>query len=200
MTKQDFLSCLHAALGGLPQETIDEQLAFYSEMIDDRTEDGIAEDVAVAELGDAATLAQKIIADTPLTTLVKESVKQKRRLAAWESVLLIVGSPVWLSVLIAAFAVIISLYVSLWAIILSLWAMFASFIGCTVGAMITGIVFICLGNTFAGIAMIGAALVLAGFSIFAFFGCKAATSGTVSLTKIMVHSIKRCFVKKEGAR
>ena len=39
MTKWDFLTSLRNALRGLPQETIDEQLAFYSEMIDDRMDD-----------------------------------------------------------------------------------------------------------------------------------------------------------------
>ena len=36
MCKQEFLTKLRSALSGLPQEEIDECLAFYAEMIDDR--------------------------------------------------------------------------------------------------------------------------------------------------------------------
>ncbi len=198
MTKREFLTNLRDALCGLPQDTVDEQSAFYSEMIDDRMDEGVPEEAAVAGLGDVNTIAQTVLADTPLTKLVKDSVKPKRRLAAWEIVLLAVGSPVWLALLIAAFAVVLSLYASVWAVIVSFWAVFASFIGCTIGAVITGIVFFCLRNVSAGIAMIGAALVTAGLSIVAFFGCKAATVGAGRLTTALVHGIKRRFVKKEA--
>ena len=200
MTKWDFLTGLRNALRGLPQETIDEQLAFYSEMIDDRMDDGVPEDAAVAGLGDVRAIAQTVLADVPLTKLVKESVKSQRRFAAWEIALLVVGSPVWLSLLIALVAVALSLYVSLWAIMIALWAVFASLIGSAVGALLTGIVFICLGNIAEGIALIGAAMALTGLSIFAFFGCKASTYSLLLLTKLCFRRIKRLFLKKENAR
>ena len=40
----------------------------------------------------------------------------------WLIVLLALGSPIWLSLLIAAAAVVLSLYIVLWSLILSLWA------------------------------------------------------------------------------
>ena len=200
MTKREFLTDLRDVLRSLPQDTIDEQLAFYSEMIDDRMDDGVPEDVAVAELGDVNAIAQSVLADVPLTKLVKNSVKAKRRLTAWEIALLAVGSPVWMALLIALVAVALSLYVSLWAVTVSLWAIFASLIASAVGAIVTGIALIGLGNVLAGLAMLGAAMVSAGLSVFAFFGCKAATNGTVWLTKTSAHGIKRLFLKKEAVQ
>ena len=47
MNKQEFLARLQKGLSGLPGEEIEEHLAFYSEMIDDRMEDGIPEETAV---------------------------------------------------------------------------------------------------------------------------------------------------------
>ena len=41
MNKEEFLNALRSALAGLPQEDIEERLAFYSESIDDRVEDGL---------------------------------------------------------------------------------------------------------------------------------------------------------------
>ena len=41
MTKIQFLLALNKALSGLPQDEIEERLTFYSEIIDDRMEDGL---------------------------------------------------------------------------------------------------------------------------------------------------------------
>ena len=53
-----------------------------------------------------------------------------------------------------------------------------------------------IGRLFGGVA-IGAGLVLAGLSIFFFFGCKASTKGTVWLTKRIALGIKNLFIRKE---
>ena len=47
MSKQEFLAQLRKGLSGLPKEDLEERLTFYSEMIDDRIDDGMAEEEAV---------------------------------------------------------------------------------------------------------------------------------------------------------
>ena len=44
MDKQAFLNRLREGLNGLPQDDIAERLNFYSEMIDDRVENGMSEE------------------------------------------------------------------------------------------------------------------------------------------------------------
>lgn len=100
MDKQEFLSKLRAKLSGLPQKDLEERLSFYSEMIDDRIEEGLSEETAVKELGTVDEVAGQIIADIPLSKLVKERIKPKRALNVWEIVLLAIGSPIWLSLII----------------------------------------------------------------------------------------------------
>ena len=51
MNKKRFLSELRRGLSGLPQAEVEERLSFYSDMIDDRIEDGCSEAAAVAEIG-----------------------------------------------------------------------------------------------------------------------------------------------------
>ena len=51
MDKHDFLMQLQNRLSGLPQEDIEERLNFYNEMIDDRIEDGLSEEEAIAAVG-----------------------------------------------------------------------------------------------------------------------------------------------------
>ena len=199
MNSDDFRRELKKGLSGLPEEDIKRSIEFYSETIDDRIEDGKTEEEAIADIGSVKDVLSQILAEIPISKLIKEKVK-RRRLGALEIVLLALGSPIWLSLLVAAFAVIISAYAVIWSVVVSLWAVFAAFVGGSFGGIVAGIIFTCTGNLLAGLAMIAASLVLAGLSIFSFFGCKAATKGTVILTKKIALGIKNCFIKKGDAK
>ncbi len=199
MTKIKFLLALHEKLKGLPREDVEERLGFYSEMIEDRIEEGISEEEAVAAIGSVDEIAEQIIADIPLSKIARERIKPKRRLKAWEIVFLVLGSPIWLSILIAVIAVVFSLYVSLWAVIISLWSVFISITACGFSGIAVGIGFSFGDYTPTGIAMVGAGVVCAGLSIFAFIGCKALTKGCIWLTKKIALIIKSFFIKKEVA-
>lgn len=201
MNKQEYLSALRVELFGLPQADIEDRLAFYSEMIDDRIEEGLTEEEAIAAVGSAQEIASQIVADIPLSKIAKERIKPRRRLKSWEIVLLVLGSPIWLSLGISVFAVIISLYVSLWSVIVSIWATFVSFAAWTLVSTVAGlgIIFTVEAGTLIGTATLGAGLVFAGLSIFMFYGCKAATKGILLLTNKIALWIKNCFRGKEIA-
>lgn len=196
MTKLQFLLSLHNKLSGLPQNEIEERLNFYSEMIEDRIEDGLSEEEAVSEIGTVDEIAEQIVSDIPLTKIAKEKIKPKRRIKAWEIILLILGAPLWLSILIAIFAVIFSLYLSLWAVIVSLWASFVAVIGSALGGIMSGIVLGIYKNALTGVALISAGLVCIGLSILFFYGCKVATKGILLLTKKIILAFKKSFIKK----
>ena len=199
MSKQEFLTGLKKALYGLPQQDIDERLTFYNEMIEDRMEEGLSEEVAVSAIGDVEQIASQIIADTPFAKIARERIKPKRRMKVWEIVLIALGSPIWLSLVISAVAVIFSLYVSLWSIIISLWAVFGSLAACSFCSLLAGSVFAFTENAFTGIAVIATGIVCIGLSIFSFYGCKVATEGLLALTKKLALWVKSCFIKKGEA-
>ncbi len=197
MDKREFLAELRKKLNGIPQDDIEERISFYGEMIDDRMEEGLTEEQAIAELGRIEDIVMQIMSEIPLTKLVKEKVKPERSLRAWEIVLLVLGSPIWLSLFIALFAIVVSLYAVIWSVIISLWAAEISIAACSAGGAFAAIVFITQGNLTAGILMLGAGILCAGLAIFAFFGCKYATIGILKLTKQIFLWIKSCFMKKE---
>ena len=97
MTKLEFLSELRARLSGVPEKELESSLDYYSEMIDDRIEDGMEEKDAVRAVGTPEEAANEVLAEIPLAKLVKNRVRPSRRLRAWEIVLLALGSPIWLS-------------------------------------------------------------------------------------------------------
>ena len=201
MNKSEFLAELRSRLVGLPQNEIEERLSFYGEMIDDRVEEGATEENAVAGIGSIDEIVAQILEDVPLWNIVKEKIKKnkkkRRKLKAWEIVLLAVGSPVWFPLLIAAFAVILSLYVVLWSVIISLWAVFVSLAACGLAGIVAGALYAILVKPIDGILLVATGLVCSGLAIFAFIGCKAATKGTARLTKKMIFGIKHLFVGKD---
>ena len=183
MKKREFLMKLKEKLSGLPQNDVKERLDFYGEMIDDRMEDGLSEAAAVEQIGTVDEIASQILADTPFTKLLKEKIKPKRQLKVWEMVLLAVGSPLWLSLLVSAFAVVLSVYVSLWAVVISLWSVVVTTGACALYGMVGGIIVSTSLNGWTGVAMIGVGIFSAGLTIFLFYGCRAATKGILWLTK-----------------
>lgn len=199
MNKQEFLGKLKINLSGLPEKEVQDSLSFYSEMIDDRMEEGLSEADAIRDIASAEEIAKQIIEETPLIKIVKNKIKPKRKMQAWETVLLILGAPLWLSLLIAAFAVILSVYVSVWAVIIAFWSVFASFTACFISGVLACVIFTVGGNGASGLAVLAAGIVCAGLSIFTFYGCKATTKGTLILTKKTVTWTKNRFIKKEGA-
>lgn len=200
MDKQAFLTALRSGLSGLPQDDIEERLTFYGEMIDDRMEEGLSEEEAVAAIGEVSEIARQAVADTPLAKIAKERIRPKRRLKTWEIVLLTLGSPIWLSLAIAAAAVLFAVIVSLWSVILSLWAVFASLAVSAVAAVPTGAFFAVGGHGAAGLAMLSAGLVCAGLTILLFFGCMGAMKGILRLTKKITLWTKDRFIKKEDVQ
>ncbi len=199
MTKREFLLSLKDRLSGLPQDEVFERLSFYGEMIEDRMEEGLPEEQAVSQIGSVEDVAAQIAAEIPLVKIAKQKLKPKRHLKAWEIILLALGSPMWISLIIAALAVIFSLYVSMWSVIVSLWAAFGSLVGGAVGAVASAVGVAGSGNYLGAAAMIGAAAVCAGLSVFLFFGCKAASKGALLLTKKIILWLKNLLIKKEEA-
>ena len=199
MMKQEFLALLREKLKGLPSQDLEERLAFYSEMISDRMDDGMSEEEAVAAIGTVDEVATQILEETPLIKIVADKVKPKHKLAVWEIILIILGSPIWLSIAISILAVAISIYASVWAVIASIWATMVALAASSIGGFVGGIIFIASGYAFSGTIVIASAILVAGLTIFSFYGCLLATKLTLLLTKLGLTAIKKQFVRKEAA-
>ncbi len=189
MNKEQFLIELASALVGLPEDDIEKSLEFYSEMIDDRIEEGLTEEEAVAEVGSIDEIRAQIIKDTPLPRLIKEKVKSKRSLSGLEITLLIVGFPIWFPLLAAAASVIFSVYVTLWSVIIAFFAVDIAFFAVALAGILASLPVFITGNAAAGLLLIGAGLLCAGFGILWLFLCIGTTKGIVWLTKVFIKSL-----------
>ncbi len=172
---------------------------FYSEMIDDRIEDGIPEEEAVLMAGPIDDIVEQTVAEVPLTRIAKERIRPKRDLMTWEIALLVIGSPLWLSLGIAALALVLSVYLVLWVAVIALWAVFATLVLTAIACVGAGVVSISSGDPLAGVAIFGGGLICAGAAILMLYGSKRATVGVWALSKRILLRIKRCFIRKEVA-
>ena len=198
MDKKEFLVALEARLAGLPEADRQSSLDFYAEMLDDLMEGGMTEQEAVASLGSVDAIAEEILMDTPLPKLIKAKMKPKRRMRAWEIVLIAVGSPVWFPILIALFAVALAVYVTLWAVVLSLYAADLAFAISAPAGIIAAIALFVSGKPTAALLFLGAGLVLAGLTVLWLLLCNLTAKGVWQLGKLTLRGIKACFIRKEG--
>lgn len=173
----------------MPQADIEERLTFYGEMLEDRMEEGLSEEEAVSAAGPVSEIVAQAVADIPLARLARERIRPRRRPKAWEIVLLALGSPIWLSLAVAAIAVILAVYVSLWAV-------FAALAVCAVGSVPACVILAAGGSGAPGAAMLAAGIVCAGLSVFMFYGCKQATRRIALATKKFAMWIKNRLIKK----
>lgn len=192
MNKAEFTQQLTNSLAGLSQYDISRSVDYYTEMIDDRVEDGMSEEDAVAALGSIDEIRSKILEEVPITKIVKEKMTPKRSFGAGEIVLLVLGSPVWLPLLLAGIIVILALYISFWSIIFSLYvADFSVFISGIAGLIIAVIK---PGGPFGALFYAGCGIALIGVSILLFFGFNQVTKGLLFISKMIILGIKKMFV------
>ena len=162
MNKQKFISTLKRRLARLPRAEVAERVNFYSEMIDDRIEEGLSEHEAVAEIGPIDKIVAQIKAERVPRAATGGSLPASK-LRGWEIAVMIIGSPVWIPLLIAAAAVIFALYAVMWSLVLVLWAVELPF------------------------------LIIGFISKYLLIACKAISKGSLYITKRSLVFVKNCF-------
>ena len=198
MNKAEFLNELRTKLNGLPQNDIEERVSFYTEMIDDRVEDGMSEEEAIEQIGPVDKVVETIVSEIPLSKIVKAKVKPQKKMPVWAIVLLILGFPVWFPILISLVSVIFSVYLTLWIIVITLYAVDLSLAVASIASIASAFVAFIGGEPLVGLASIGSFMVCGALSVLMFFGCGYVVKGVVFVTRKMLLGIKSCFIGKEN--
>lgn len=198
MTKQEFVSSLRQRLALLSKQELDDRINFYSEIIDDYIEDGLSEEDAVSKLGTIDEVVNEILKDTSIIKLAKNKFKPKRKLDTWVIVLIILGFPIWFTLLVSLLSVVFSLYVSFWSIVISLWGVFVTLIGLGIGGIISGLIFLFTPSSMTGLLLLAVGLVCSGLSVYCYFGIVSLTKLLLKFGKFVILSIKKLFIRKEN--
>ena len=196
MNKQEFLSGLWERLAGLPGEDIGRSMDYYSEMIDDRMEEGLSEEEAVRAIGSMDEVVAQILMETSLPKLVKAKVRRKRSVPIGQIVLLILGSPIWLPLCIVALAIFLVLYLLLWVLVLVLYAADLCVAAVGLSGFLGAFVQVFGGRLAQGAFLLGCGLACIGLAALLFFGVNLVAKGVLSLSRKMLRGMKSCFIGK----
>ncbi len=165
---QEFLIQLKERIKHLPQAEVLKALSYYSEMIEDRLEDGMDEEVAIKSLGKIDDIVASIEEEIPLSSIVKEKVekqvKEKSKMSSDRKlligVILLVTSPIWVTVAFVLLCVVFGVAVGLWGAYIGV---IGAYLGCTLflglGSIASGLFNIITFDFFSGVAHIGLGLV-----------------------------------------
>lgn len=196
MNKIEFINELRIRLAKLPDYEISKTVSFYSESIDDRMEDGMSEEDAVASLGEIEKIASEILIDTPLTSLIQNKIKESRKNSNNKTlwmILAICGFPIWLPLGLSFALVIVACYISIWAVIVSLFAVELSLLVAGLG-LVSGIIICFHQNIAAGTALIGISIASIGLFVMTikpfFWLCKQ----FIALTVVFLRKVKSLFI------
>ena len=181
MNRNDFLEAVRLKLKGLSEEDIKKALDFYEEAISDRMEDGLTEDEAVAAIGTPDEIAQQILMDTPLPKLVKAKTKPDKGFKVWEIVLIILGFPIWFSLLLAAGLIALSLIVVAAAIVLTFFIVILALGLGGIVLVVASILSLITGGGSTAVFQIGIAIFSMGLAVLLFIPAKALALWIVEL-------------------
>ena len=199
MNKAEFLEELKKSLSELPREDIEKSLEYYSEIIDDRIEDGLNESDAIAAIGEIQEISGQILRDTPFPKAPKINNREKAtgvsHMKIWEIILLILGFPLWFPLLIAAFSVILALYITVWAVIITLYSTDFAIIAGTFFSIFRGSIFLFEKSIPQAVFFFGTGLAFFGISVLLLFAFNKITRGIISITKKFAIQIKEFIVK-----
>ncbi len=197
MNKQEFITEIGRRLEGFPPEEIERSKEYFLEMIEDRMEDGMSEEEAIADIGTVDEAVEDILKDIPLTKVIKATMKPEGKLRAWEIVCLILGSPIWVPLLITAIVLIFVWYIVIWVIVISFFVADIALFASGVATVIIGAASLVQLGPAAPILAIGMGLCLIGASVLLFIPLLKLAKVTGKLGKKTALWIKSWFVRRK---
>lgn len=198
MNKREYLDRLEDLLACLSKEQRAESLAFYEEMIDDRIEEGMTEEEAVAALDAPGVAAEAILDELPAVPRAVAKTRRKSRVLLWAAV--IVGSPIWLSLLVAFVIVAVTVYACIWILAACIWVVAAALVVAFPFSLLLAFWGVCAGNVPYALAQAGMGLVGLAFGALCFKGAWVASKQLVRLSRLWLAKVASPFVKRRKNR
>ncbi|MDO4427899.1 MAG: DUF1700 domain-containing protein [Atopobiaceae bacterium] len=198
MTRDEFLNRLGELLACLSAEQVEETKQFYAEAIADRMEDGMSEEEAVAAMGAPGEVAEATLDDLP--AVPRAIARTRRRSTALLWVLAVVGSPVWVPLLIGFAAVATAVYVCIWVLALCVWLVAAALGGAGVAELLFAVSGIAIGYAPYALASAGMGLGLIGVALLAGAGAWAASKQIARLSALWARKAVSPFWRGRGGQ
>lgn len=187
MNKETFLTRLTDALSHMDASERDRTVQYYREILEDRIEEGLSEEDAVAGMEPVEEIAARLLSESgPLPN------KKRSR---WLIALLIAASPL----LLAAGIIILSLYIVAWSVILSLFVVTAALALCLIVGIGSLFILLTAGYPQTALFLLGAGLFCAAAGIALFIPVVALSKMLIRGAALLFQTIRgRLFPGKKG--
>ena len=209
MTKTEYISRLTELLSDLDQGYVSSSVQYYTEMIDDRIEDGLTEEEAINAIGSPEETAERIRSEAPefdsnsssesdfepiqnnAPTTEAETITDKKS----KKGLTVLA---WILILVGIISAVFSFFCAPWAVVISAWAVSCGFIGIGVYFIVYSIIAFITAGAGTGLFCLGAGVLLTGISLFGIIGSKYLSKGVLYITKLIPCSIVKLFKERRG--
>lgn len=193
MIRADFFKILKKSLESISKEERDKFITYYEEIIEDYKENGLTEEEALTTIGNPQNIANDILNEQGAMAVKIPSSNSN----ILNILLLILGFPLWGSLLLAGALIIISAYIVIWCIPLitgvsSIAFFFASLVS------IIGTPFMMFDILEVGIVQLGARIASIGISVLLAFLTIFLSKRFMHITKNFTFRLYKILNKKVG--
>lgn len=194
MTKSIFIENLRVLLKSINEDERNKFISYYEEIFDDYMENGFTEEEVINKIGSPESIANSILEEQDSLNIKVPSFNSK----ILNIVLLILGFPLWGSLLLAVALIILSIYIIIFCVPFTTGVMSVSFFGAGLFGVIASL-FLMFDGLALGIVQLGVCISLIGASILLGIITLYVSKKVMSITSKLTLKIVKSFKRKEIA-
>lgn len=194
MTKSTFIENLRVLLKSINEDERNKFISYYEEIFDDYMENGFTEEEVINKIGSPESIANSILEEQDSLNIKVPSFNSK----ILNTVLLILGFPLWGSLLLTVALIILSIYIIIFCVPFTTGVMSVSFFGAGLFGVIASL-FLMFDSLALGIVQLGVCISLIGASILLGIITLYVSKKVMSITSKLTLKIVKSFKRKEIA-
>ncbi|WP_300857570.1 DUF1700 domain-containing protein [uncultured Clostridium sp.] len=194
MTKSTFIENLRVLLKSINEDERNKFISYYEEIFDDYMENGFTEEEVINKIGSPESIANSILEEQDSLNIKVPSFNSK----ILNTVLLILGFPLWGSLLLTVALIILSIYIIIFCVPFTTGVMSVSFFGAGLFGVIASL-FLMFDGLALGIVQLGVCISLIGASILLGIITLYVSKKVMSITSKLTLKIVKSFKRKEIA-
>lgn len=169
---EEFLQQLKSALAHLPYSEVERVVSYYSENLQDKIEDGVSEEDAIASFGNLDEFVSMIEEEVTITSIVKDKVMKKSKDSNVNKMLIgiiaVLGIPIWIGLGGLAIGLGIGFLAVFWSIPFVLGSMYISLAFMSVSGILIGFIRMFTFEFATGLAYFGFGVTASGLVVMFF--------------------------------
>ncbi len=189
MSKSIFIDTLRGLLEPLNKEERDKFISYYEEIIEDYKESGLTEQEVIDKIGSPQSIANDILSEQNSINIPSSNSKILNK------ILLILGFPLWGSLLLTAVLFILSVYIVILCIPFTTGVSSIAFFGAALVSII-GSPFMMFDTLNVGVVQLGLGVSSIGMSILLGFITIYLSKNIIGITKDLTSKVLKSFKKK----